>query len=199
MQRGSSKGWRKLWLALVIALGTTASSLTAQPVNADGEVVGPGPDIAGNVYIWNGHARVNFSNIGNCPGLVPNTQCWVDIRFRWLCAEPWCLWWDTSPWYKVPTGQDYYVHPGCADGYNKWVVETRIHYLYPTVQNMNFRGDYELTVGGNNLIGRYLFSATLNAGYTLGLNLGWIAAAEAVGGQGVIAESNGYIAGPPTC
>ena len=127
------------------------------------------------------------------------SSCFVEVQFRWLCAEPWCLSWDNSTWYRVPAGQDFYTHPGCADGSNKWQVKSRLHFLAPTTQTIRFKGGYESTVSGNPLIGKYLFNVGLNAGFTGGITITTKTSADAYAGEGTLGESPGYIAGPSSC
>jgi hypothetical protein len=180
--------------ALAIAALQPAATLAA-----DGQVLATGSDVASNVFISSGHARVNFANLGDCPNGQAAGSCWMEVRFKWHCAEPWCVGWSTSSWYKVPVGQDFFAHPGCADGSNSWIAESRMHIVLPNANTLRIRGGYEANVGGNALIGKYLFNVSLNSGYNGGVLIDTVFAANIIEGEGVIAESNGNIAGPSSC
>ena len=78
-------------------------------------------------------------------------------------------------------------------------MKTRLHFVFPSSHTINFRGDYETKVSGSALIGRYGFDATLGAGYSGGIDMTTISASDSIAGTGIIAESNGYIAGPSSC
>ncbi len=185
--------------ALLVGVLAIAALQPAATSAADGQVLASGSNVASNVFIDNGHARINFNNLGDCPNGQAAGSCWMEVRFKWQCAEPWCLGWTESSWYKVPAGQDFYTHPGCADGSNTWIAESRLHVVLPNANTLRIRGDYESNVGGNALIGRYLFNVSLNTGYSGGILIDTVFAANIIEGEGVIGESNGKIPGPGSC
>lgn len=177
---------------LLIAMTQPASLLAA-----DGQVLSAGSDIAGDVTLANGHAKINFNNLGDCP--VGLANCFVEIRFRWLCDEPWCFGWDESPWYKVASGADTYTHPGCADNKNKWEVKTRLHFIAPTTQTVRFRGGLEYSLGSNFLIPKFLFDVTTGTGFNGGVLITTKTGTDQFAGEGVLGQSNGFLKGPSSC
>jgi hypothetical protein len=188
---------RRLSLVFGVVLLLTAMLQPGAAFAADGQVLAPGSDIAGNVFISGGHARINFANLGDCP--VGLANCWVEVRFRWNCQEAWCFTWEESPWYRVPAGQDFYTHPGCADGNNKWEAKVRLHFLAPTLQTVRFNGGYEYHLGVNGVIPKYLFDVSTGGGYNGGIFIAQVTSQDAYAGESVLGQSSGYIVGPPSC
>jgi hypothetical protein len=194
-------------LRLLLAVAALTSSLTvAGPVSADdGEIIETtGSNVAGEVYMDGGRPRFNFSNVGNCPGTMPaGASCYVEVRFTWRCTEAWCLSDERSGWYRVPSGQDWFRAPICADGYNRWHVDSRLHWTYPTIHTVEFWGEGEFNAALNAyfLIAKTIFDVSLNAGTRIsgGTRMNRITASNAVSTYGRIASSFGALAGPNAC
>jgi hypothetical protein len=164
---------------------------------SDGQVLGPGNNIAGDVFLASGHARINFTNLGDCPAGLPN--CFVEIKFFSLCQEFWCAFWDESAWFKVPAGQDFYIDPNCRDGGNKWVVKVRVHWIAPTTHTVRFRGETEFTFGLYPLIPKSLWDVTTSTGFDGGVLITTATGTDQFAGEATLGQSNGYLSGPQTC
>lgn len=194
-------------LRLLLVGAALISSLTiATPVHAeDGEIIETtGSNVAGEVYLDGGRPRFNFSNVGNCPGTMPaGASCYVEVRFVWRCTEAWCVADDVSQWYRVPAGQDWFRASICADGSNRWHVDSRLHWTYPSVHTVEFWGESEFNAALNAyfLIAKTIFDVNLGVGAKIsgGTRMNRISASNAVSTYGRIASSFGALAGPSSC
>jgi hypothetical protein len=185
---------------VVLALAAATTAFPSAVFADDGQVLNSGSNIAGNVFInGGGHAQINFQNVNNCPGGMPNTSCWVEIQFQWHCAEPWCFGWGESQWYIVPSGQDWFADFGCQDGANEWRVRTQLHFVTPNATTMQVRGDLEAEVGGYVMVPRYFFNVGARAGFQGGALLNTVTAANYTTGQAYLGASQGNITGPSHC
>lgn len=195
----------RLRVLLGLALLATSFGVPAAASADDGQLLGYGSNIAGEVYISGGRPRVNFSNVGDCPGSPPpsGSSCSIQIRFRWLCEEPWCVTYSYSQWYTVPAGQDFYQAAICADGKNYWVVETRERYSLASIATFEFWGQYETLgyLGTTGLIAKTIFNVSAGIGTRIsgGVKMNTITASSANSTPGVIATSFGNIQGPGSC
>lgn len=196
-------GRSRVLLVVVMLL----SAMVAVPSGvraADGDVITNGSNIAGEVYISGGRPRFNFGNTGDCPGVAPpGTSCWVELQFVWSCAEPWCIFDSTSAWYRVPAGQDWFQAPICADGGNRWMVNSRVHYHIADVHTFEFwaQQEWNAAIRAYGVIAKSIFDINLNAGHRIvgGTKVKTVTASDSVSPYGRIAESFGYIQGPSSC
>lgn len=186
-------------MLLTLALGAPAATRAA-----DGEVIQVGSNVAGDVTLSGGRPRFVFGNVGNCPGTPPpGASCFVEVRFTWRCTEVWCVSDEVSPWYRVPVGQDWFQASICADGNNRWYVDSRVHYILPTNHTIEFwgQGEYNAAAGVTALIAKAIFDVSMNAGLRIsgGTRMKVITASNTTSQYGRIAQSFGALAGPASC
>lgn len=186
---------RAIALLLVFAVVLSAPAGVAA---SDGEVLQRGNNIAGEVFMDSGRPRINFANLGDCPG-INGIQCFVEVKFRHFCEEAWCVGWSETGWLKVPAGQDFYRAAVCADGRNKWEVKTRLHFVAANPQTIEFWGQAELLLSTYYLIAKFLFNASAGVGLRLGTKITTITASDAYAGESILGISNGFIQGPASC
>lgn len=203
LRRGPTRAAVSAAISLAMLLG--AFAVPAGVSADDGQQIGYGSNIAGEVYMSGERPRFNFTNVGDCPGNPPpaGSSCELQIRFRWLCEEPWCLTYSYSSWYSVPAGQDFYQAAICADGKNYWEVETRERYSSANIATVEFWGQYEYLgyLGTSGLIAKSIFNVSSAIGTRIsgGVKMNTITASTAYSTSGVIATSFGNIQGPASC
>lgn len=200
MERLRAKARLLVAAMLLSAMMVVPSGVKAQ----DGDVITNGSNIAGEVYIINGRPQFSFGNTGDCPGVAPpGTACWVELQFVWQCAEPWCFFDSSSGWFRVPTGQDFFRAPICADGANHWMVNSRVHYHIVDVHTFEFwaQKEWNAAISAYGWIAKSIFDVNLNAGHRIsgGTKVKTVTSSDSVSPYGRIAESFGYIQGPQSC
>lgn len=188
------KGWRSLRR---LAGGLALMALMLQPgiVSADdGEILSDGSNIASNVYISSssGKARVNFSNLNDCPAYL--SGCKVQVRFLTKCKEFWCTGFDDrSGWMYVPYGQDFYEYCFGNDSM-QWRVESRLTWTAQTTKKVGFFGEYETVLGASGeliseMIAKFMWNYTNSTGYRHGSYLESATGTSDYSDPGIIASS----------
>ncbi len=194
---------RALRVMLLTAVLSTSLLVPTAVFAGDGEVITRGTDVAGEVYITGGRPRINFQNLGDCPGGLGQVSCWVEVRFLYQCVETWCFGYSVSPWYSVPAGQDFYQGPICADGRNKWEVQTRLHYSAATIQTIEMWGQLETSLSGlsgiSKLIPKFMYDVTIGAGLRLGTKIQTLNTSNGTSSERHLGSSAGFIQGPSSC
>lgn len=149
-----------LLICLVTTLLVPASSAEAVP----GEILQRGSDIAGEPYrtTRNGNtvARINFSNLNECPPGV--TSCWLEVRWSWRRSTS--LSWSTSNWLRVPVGQDFHTY--CANGRHRYSVESRVAWNSSATRTVDVSGQSEVQLSASgSWVNRVIAKALYVRGY----------------------------------
>lgn len=161
---------RRRGTALIVACILSLQVVGASAALAeDGEVIGRGSDIAGNIYDNGSHARFNFSNLGDCP--VGISACWVEVKFRWK-GNQWYSTWNDGAWMRLPAGQDYATY--CANGTHRYEAYSRLRWQASTTKTVEMWGQYEnvTEVGGTTIVPKFLSKFLFNVTNGTGLRLG---------------------------